>query len=220
MAKKKKNNDDELQKVVGFFKDIKYKRENVPGFDSFYKMVLGFTFIFILLIMFSIYVKPELNNKNNSQKTTTLPANAFSYKELLENRIKDGNSYIVNVDNNGVKSRFECTIKENTITGISENDTSTEKFIIKDDGYYVVKFDNENKVEDYALNVGVINLVDLIKTLESNQSLKTIEENIINYKYDITINNVAYEVNTKVENKEVSNIEVKNENSKYTIVFK
>ena len=60
----------------------------------------------------------------------------------------------------------------------------------------------------------------MIELLESNKSLKTIDNNVINYKYNLTINNIAYEVNTKVENKAITSIEVINENSKYTIVFK
>ena len=118
MAKKKKN--DNLEKVSEFFKDVKEKRETVPGYDSFYKLVLWSIFILVILILIFVYGRTPVEIVPAGNKTT-LPANAFSYKELLENRIKDGNSYIVNVDNNGVKSRFECTIKENTITGISSS---------------------------------------------------------------------------------------------------
>ena len=214
----KKNNNEDLKKVEKFFQDVKYKRENVPGFDSLYKIVLWFVFILFVMILFGIYAKPQ--EKNKVQHTTTLPANAFSYKELLENRIKDGNSYIVNVESNGVRSRLECTIKENDVFGIAESETSTEKFVIKNGEYYTVKFDEETKVEDYLYEEDILNLVTLIKTLENNQSLKTVDEKIVNYKYDIIINNIAYEINTKVENKEITNIDVKNENSKYTIVFK
>ena len=217
MAKKKKN--DNLEKVSEFFKDVKEKRETVPGYDSFYKLVLWSIFILVILILIFVYGRTPVEIVPAGNKTT-LPANAFSYKELLENRIKDDSKYIVNVNNNETKTRLEATIKEEKIEGYLETETSTDKIVIKDNEIYKIKFDNEELIESFDLNIGVLNLITLIKTLENNKSLKTIDGNVINYQYDITINEINYTVDTKVEDKAISTIEVKNENSKYTIVFK
>ena len=217
MAKKKKN--DNLEKVSEFFKDVKEKRETVPGYDSFYKLVLWSIFILVILILIFVYGRTPVEIVPAGNKTT-LPANAFSYKELLENRIKDDSKYIVNVNNNETKTRLEATIKEEKIEGYLETETSTDKIVIKDNEIYKIKFDNEELIESFDLNIGVLNLITLIKTLENNKSLKTIDGNVINYQYDITINEINYTIDTKVEDKAISTIEVKNENSKYTIVFK
>ena len=217
MAKKKKN--DNLEKVSEFFKDVKEKRETVPGYDSFYKLVLWSIFILVILILIFVYGRTPVEIVPAGNKTT-LPANAFSYKELLENRIKDDSKYIVNVNNNETKTRLEATIKDDKIEGYLETETSTDKIVIKDNEIYKIKFDNEELIESFDLNIGVLNLITLIKTLENNKSLKTIDGNVINYQYDITINEINYTVDTKVEDKAISTIEVKNENSKYTIVFK
>ena len=217
MAKKKKN--DNLEKVSEFFKDVKEKRETVPGYDSFYKLVLWSIFILVILILIFVYGRTPVEIVPAGNKTT-LPANAFSYKELLENRIKDDSKYIVNVNNNETKTRLEATIKEEKIEGYLETETSTDKIVIKDNEIYKIKFDNEELISDFDLNIGVLNLITLIKTLENNKSLKTIDGNVINYQYDITINEINYTIDTKVEDKAISTIEVKNENSKYTIVFK
>lgn len=217
MAKKKKN--DNLEKVSEFFKDVKEKRETVPGYDSFYKLVLWSIFILVILILIFVYGRTPVEIVPAGNKTT-LPANAFSYKELLENRIKDDSKYIVNVNNNETKTRLEATIKEDKIEGYLETETSTDKIVIKDNEIYKIKFDNEELISDFDLNIGVLNLITLIKTLENNKSLKTIDGNVINYQYDITINEINYTIDTKVEDKAISTIEVKNENSKYTIVFK
>ena len=217
MAKKKKN--DNLDKVSEFFKDVKEKRETVPGYDSFYKLVLWSIFILVILILIFVYGRTPVEIVPSGNKTT-LPANAFSYKELLENRIKDDSKYIVNVNNNETKTRLEATIKEEKIEGYLETETSSDKIVIKDNQIYKIKFDNEELIESFDLNIGVLNLITLIKTLENNKSLKTIDGNVINYQYDITINEINYTIDTKVEDKAISTIEVKNENSKYTIVFK
>ena len=217
MAKKKKN--DNLEKVSEFFKDVKEKRETVPGYDSFYKLVLWSIFILVILILIFVYGRTPVEIVPAGNKTT-LPANAFSYKELLENRIKDDSKYIVNVNNNETKTRLEATIKEGKVEGYLETETSTDKIVIKDNEIYKIKFDNEELIESFDLNIGVLNLITLIKTLENNKSLKTIDGNVINYQYDITINEINYTIDTKVEDKAISTIEVKNENSKYTIVFK
>ena len=217
MAKKKKN--DNLEKVSEFFKDVKEKRETVPGYDSFYKLVLWSIFILVILILIFVYGRTPVEIVPAGNKTT-LPANAFSYKELLENRIKDDSKYIVNVNNNETKTRLEATIKEGKVGGYLETETSTDKIVIKENEIYKIKFDNEELIENFDLNIGVLNLITLIKTLENNKSLKTIDGNVINYQYDITINEINYTIDTKVEDKAISTIEVKNENSKYTIVFK
>ena len=217
MAKKKKN--DNLEKVSEFFKDVKEKRETVPGYDSFYKLVLWSIFILVILILIFVYGRTPVEIVPAGNKTT-LPANAFSYKELLENRIKDDSKYIVNVNNNETKTRLEATIKEGKVEGYLETENSTDKIVIKDNEIYKIKFDNEELIENFDLNIGVLNLITLIKTLENNKSLKTIDGNVINYQYDITINEINYTIDTKVEDKAISTIEVKNENSKYTIVFK
>ena len=218
MANNKKS--EEQKKVEEFVKTVQYNRKNTPGFDSLYKLILWFIFIFFILILFAIYGKTDKNN--NQQQTTTVPANAVSYKSLLDERKKDGSSYVIDINVNNTKSRLNGTIKGETVEGVLEGQDSTDKFIIKDGEYYIVKFDEEKKPTDFALNLGVINLVDLIKSLENNKSLKTVDQetNIINYKYDLVINNIAYEINTKVEDKKVSNINVKNENSIYDVTFK
>ena len=216
MAKKK--NNGELDKAKKFYDDIKDKRKNVPGFDSFYKLVLWMIFIFVVLLLVAIYGRTPI--KIVSTQPTTLPANTYSYKELLNKRMEAGTNYIVNVEYNGTKVRYEATIKEDKITGIVEDNVNTGKFTIKEGNYYSVKLDEETLVNDLIYNVGVLDVINLIKTLQNNQSLKTVDNNIVNYKYDITINNIAYEINTKVENKVVSTIMVKNENSSYEIVFK
>ena len=150
----------------------------------------------------------------------TIPANAVSYKELLEGRISNDSKYIVNVDNNGTKVRLDATVKNDKIEGYLETEASTDKVVIKDNEIYRVKFDNEELISNFEYNVGVLNVVSLIKTLENNKSLKTITDNVINYQYDINVNNIAYIIDVKVDNKELKTITLNNENSKYTIVFK
>ena len=159
MAKKKKN--DNLEKVSEFFKDVKEKRETVPGYDSFYKLVLWSIFILVILILIFVYGRTPVEIVPAGNKTT-LPANAFSYKELLENRIKDDSKYIVNVNNNETKTRLEATIKEDKIEGYLETETSTDKIVIKDNEIYKIKFDNEELISDFDLNIGVLNLITLI----------------------------------------------------------
>ena len=211
MANKKKKQEK------GFIEEFNEKRKENPAYNSLLKLIIGFSAILIILLL-NFFVTPPITIVQKNE--VTIPANAVSYKTLLDEKMKDGTSYKIDIEDNGVKSRLEGTIKENNIEGTLESSESTDKFIIKDGKYYVIKFDEESVV-DISLNLGIINIIDLIKTLENNKSLKTIEnEKIINYKYDLVINNVSFEVNTKVENKIITSIEAKNENIKYTIVFK
>ncbi len=220
MANKKKS--DQRNKVEEFMKNVQYNRDNTPGFDSLYKLILWFGFIFILLLLVAVYGRNENSNKNNQQQTTTIPANALSYKALLDERVKDGSSYTININNNSNKYLLDGTIKDNIIEGVLETENGTDKFVIKDNQYYIVKFGEEQLVENFELNMGVINIKDLIKILENNKSLKTVDQetNIVNYQYNITINDIAYEINSKIENKKVSSINVKNDSSSYDIIFK
>lgn len=217
MAKKNKGNDD-FEKISAFMKDIKEKRKTVPGFDSFYKLVLWLIFIGVILIAIGTYGRSKMTIVPSPDKT--IPANAVSYKELLEGRISNDSKYIVNVDNNGTKVRLDATVKNDKIEGYLETEASTDKVVIKDNEIYRVKFDNEELISNFEYNVGVLNVVSLIKTLENNKSLKTITDNVINYQYDINVNNIAYIIDVKVDNKELKTITLNNENSKYTIVFK
>ena len=210
MAKKTKKDDK------GFFEDFNDKRKENPAYNSLLKVIIGFAFILVILIL-NYFVAPPMTIVGKNE--VTVPANAVSYKSLLDDKMKDGTSYRITIEENDTKSMLDGTIKGETIEGVLENSESTEKFIIKDNQYYAIKFDEEI-LKDTTLNLGVINVGNLIKTLESNKSLKTIDETVINYKYDLVINDSAFEVNTKVENKVITSIEVKNENIKYTIVFK
>ena len=220
----KKNNNEGSKKVEQFVKNVQYNRENVPGFDSLYKLILWFIFIFVLLVLFMAFGRDD--NKNGQQQTTTIPANAISYKALLDERIKDGSSYLVKFNYKNVKSTYECrveaTIKENTIEGLVENINGLEKFRIKDGKYYKIQLDEEIEKDDYLFDLDIVNLVNLIKLLESNKSLKTVDQetNIINYKYDLVINDIAYEINSQIKDKKITSISVKNENSSYEISFK
>ena len=221
----KKNKSEEQKKVEEFLKTVQYNRKNTPGFDSLVKLILWFGFIFLILILFAIYGRND-NNPNNNPQTTTVPANAVSYKSLLDERIKDGSSYNVKFHYQNVKSTYDCvveaTVKGETIEGLVENSNGLEKFRIKENKYYTLKFDEETEKADYIFDLNIVNIIDLIKLLESNKSLKTVdnETNIINYKYELTINEQVYEINSKIKDKKVDNISVKNENSSYEITFK
>ena len=220
----KKNKSEEQKKVEEFLKTVQYNRKNTPGFDSLVKLILWFVFIFFILILFAIFGRND--NPNNNQQTTTVPANAVSYKSLLDERIKDGSSYNVKFHYQNVKSTYDCvveaTVKDETIEGLVENSNGLEKFRIKENKYYTLKFDEETEKADYIFDLNIVNIIDLIKLLESNKSLKTVdnETNIINYKYELTINEQVYEINSKIKDKKVDNISVKNENSTYDVTFK
>ena len=220
----KKNKSEEQKKVEEFLKTVQYNRKNTPGFDSLVKLILWFVFIFFILILFAIFGRND--NPNNNQQTTTVPANAVSYKSLLDERIKDGSSYNVKFHYTNVKSTYDCvveaTVKGETVEGLVENSNGLEKFRIKENKYYTLKFDEETEKADYIFDLNIVNIIDLIKLLESNKSLKTVdnETNIINYKYELTINEQVYEINSKIKDKKVDNISVKNENSSYEITFK
>ena len=220
----KKNKSEEQKKVEEFLKTVQYNRKNTPGFDSLVKLILWFVFIFFILILFAIFGRND--NPNNNQQTTTVPANAVSYKSLLDERIKDGSSYNVKFHYQNVKSTYDCvveaTVKGETVEGLVENSNGLEKFRIKENKYYTLKFEEETEKADYIFDLNIVNIIDLIKLLESNKSLKTVdnETNIINYKYELTINEQVYEINSKIKDKKVDNISVKNENSSYEITFK
>ena len=224
MASKKKKDDK------NFFEDINKKRKEVPGYNSLIKVIIGFSVILIILVL-NYFVAPPITIVKKNE--ITIPEGAVTYKSLLDEKKLDNTSYKidvvseeinacsinVDVEIDGIKSRVDGTIKGENIEGVIESVESTDKFIIKQDQFFIIKFDEEI-LTNTSYNLSVINVPKLIELLESNKSLKTIDNNVINYKYNLTINNIAYEVNTKVENKAITSIEVINENSKYTIVFK
>lgn len=210
MANKKKKDDK------NFFEDINKKRKEVPGYNSLIKVIIGFSVILIILVL-NYFVAPPITIVKKNE--ITIPEGAVTYKSLLDEKKLDNTSYKIDVEIDGIKSRVDGTIKGENIEGVIESVESTDKFIIKQDQFFIIKFDEEI-LTNTSYNLSVINVPKLIELLESNKSLKTIDNNVINYKYNLTINNIAYEVNTKVENKAITSIEVINENSKYTIVFK
>ena len=217
MASKKKKDDK------NFFEDINKKRKEVPGYNSLIKVIIGFSVILIILVL-NYFVAPPITIVKKNE--ITIPEGAVTYKSLLDEKKLDNTcvgciskAYPTDVEIDGIKSRVDGTIKGENIEGVIESVESTDKFIIKQDQFFIIKFDEEI-LTNTSYNLSVINVPKLIELLESNKSLKTIDNNVINYKYNLTINNIAYEVNTKVENKAITSIEVINENSKYTIVFK
>ena len=171
MASKKKKDDK------NFFEDINKKRKEVPGYNSLIKVIIGFSVILIILVL-NYFVAPPITIVKKNE--ITIPEGAVTYKSLLDEKKLDNTSYKIDVEIDGIKSRVDGTIKGENIEGVIESVESTDKFIIKQDQFFIIKFDEEI-LTNTSYNLSVINVPKLIELLESNKSLKTIDNNVINY---------------------------------------
>lgn len=214
MAKKEKNKQS--NKFFQTMKNIRQRRKTDSSYDAFIKLVTGFAFIGILLILILIYGAP-----GSAKKNKTVPANSISYKTLINDRVVSGTKYDVNIEINNQKYKVTADIENNNIVGYLESYDGNSKFIIKDNELYIIKFEEEILTSDLnGIDINVINALKMVPLLGVHQSVKTVENNIVKYNYNIDINNTNYIIDSYIENKVLSKIEVKNDISRYIIEFK
>ncbi len=180
-------------------------------------------FIVLIFIIFSITMLVTVHNysvekRNNKTNTTTI--STYQYKDILES-ILDNQKYTetINIDNN--KSIIDGLYGNKILTGTLENINGTYKFIYKNDKVYEVRLDQELESTIFDnYNIKFIDLSKLVFILESNNSIKTINNNITKYSYsNINIDNDIYNIEVLVKDNKVTNINISNTNSSYLLEF-
>lgn len=219
--KKRKNDEDRRENYLDVF--IR-NWKNVPGFRSVIKLGLYLIFIFIFIIVVNIAgnkTGTKKQNSNNIVSSTTKAIETITYKDVLENVVKNKKDVYMEITIDGKKAIIDAVTNENNITGYYETDKLTKKFKIENNVLYEVTLDHEIENDKIlnGLNIDFIVPSNMIDILKNNIPTKMINNEKVLYNYDISINNIAYKVTTTVKESVLTNIEINSEKEKYTIVY-
>lgn len=219
--KKRKNDEDRRENYLDVF--IR-NWKNVPGFRSVIKLGLYLIFIFIFIIVVNVAgnkTGTKKQNFNNIVSSTTKAIETITYKDVLENVVKNKKDVYMEITIDGKKAIIDAVTNENNITGYYETDKLTKKFKIENNVLYEVTLDHEIENDKIlnGLNIDFIVPSNMIDILKNNIPTKMINNEKVLYNYDISINNIAYKVTTTVKESVLTNIEINSEKEKYTIVY-
>lgn len=197
---------------------------NVPGFRSVIKLSLYFIFIFIFIIVVNVAgnkTGTKKTNYNNSFSSTTKAIETVTYKDILENVVKNKKDVYMEIVIDNTKAVIDAVTNDENITGYYVTDKLTKKFKIENNVLYEVTLDHEIENDKIlnGLNIDFIVPANMISILKNNIPTKMINNEEVLYNYDISINNIAYKVTTTVKESVLTNVEITNEKEKYTIVY-
>lgn len=222
MKKRKVEQEDQREN----FLDVLIRNwKNVPGFRSLIKLGLYLVFIFIFIVVVNVSQANDEKKKNgdieNAFSTTTKPIKNITYKEILDNVVKNNKDIYINVSMDGKKSIIDAITTSENIIGYYETDKLTKKFKFENNILYEVTLEQEAENDKVlnGLNLDFIVPSRLITILKNNIPTKVINDDEVVYNYDITINNMAYKVTTTVKENILIKIEIANEKEKYTIIY-
>ncbi|MDE5631139.1 MAG: hypothetical protein K2I70_06025 [Bacilli bacterium] len=220
---KKRRTDDENRQEN--FIDVFIRNwKNVPGFRSVIKLSLYLIFIFIFIVVVNVAgnkTGTKRHNSNNAISSTTKAIETITYKDVLENVVKNKKDVYMEIVIDGIKARVDAVTNDDNITGYYETDRLTKKFKIDNNVLYEVTLDHEIENDKIlnGLNIDFIVPANMIDILKNNIPTKMINNEEVLYNYDISINNIAYKVTTTVKESVLTNIEIISEKEKYTIVY-
>ena len=220
----KKRKTEEENRQENFFDVFIRNWKNVPGFRSVIKLGLYFIFIFIFILVVNVAgnkTGTKKNVANTHVSSTTKAVETITYKDVLENVVKNNKDVYMEIEINGQKAVVDAVNNGENITGYYETDKLTKKFKIENNVLYEVTLDHEIENDKIlnGLNIDFIVPANMIEILKNNIPTKMINNEKVLYNYDITINNIAYKVTTTVKESILTNIEIISEKEKYTTVY-
>ena len=221
MKKRKKEKENQQE---NFFDVFIRNWKNVPGFRSVIKLSLYLIFIFIFIIVVNVAgnnTGTKKNVPNNIVSSTTKPTETITYKDVLENVVKNKKDVYMEVVIDGKKARVDAVTNEEYLTGYYETDKLTKKFKIENSILYEVSLDHEIENAEVlnGINIDFLVPANMIDILKNNIPTKMINNEEVLYNYEITIDGIAYKVTTTVKESVLTNIEITSEKEKYTIVY-
>lgn len=223
MAKRRVDKDgNELE--TGFEVFLRnYK--TVPGFKALIKLIGYFAFIFIIIIVAGLARDTEEPIDTDTTTTTTVATTTTPkvvYKDTLE-ALKANNKVIyTSAIINGETYIIDSINKDNVLSGYYETKAGTKRFKIENNKIYEVNLETstENNTLFEHLDIDFIIPANLVDLLIKNRSIKMIEDDIIIYTYDITKNDIKYEIKTYVKDDICYKIEIDGNESNYLITYK
>lgn len=220
---KKRKTEEENQKEN--FLDVFIRNwKSVPGFRSVIKLSFYLIFIFIFIIVVNVasnQTGTKQQNPSNMVSSTTKPIETITYKDVLENVVKNKKDVYMEAVIDGKKAIVDAVTNDENITGYYETDKSTKKFKIENDILYEVSLDHEIENAEVlnGLNIDFIVPAKMIEILKNSIPTKMINNEEVLYNYEISIDGIAYKVTTTVKESILTNIEITSEKEKYTIVY-
>lgn len=220
----KKRKTEEENQQENFFDVFIRNWKSVPGFRSVIKLSFYLIFIFIFIIVVNVAgakTGTKKTNANNTISSTTKAMETITYKDVLDNVVKNKKDVYMEIVIDGKKARVDAVTNDENITGYYETDKLTKKFKIENNILYEVSLDHEIENAEVlnGINIDFIVPSNMIAILKNNIPTKMINNEEVLYNYEISINDIAYKVTTTVKESVLTNIEIISEKEKYTIVY-
>lgn len=221
--KKNKKDDERLE---NFFEVFIRNYKNVPGFRSLIKLSLYVIFIAIFIIVVLANSNNITDNDNHYNdksmiSTTAKVVKNITYKEILENVIKENKDVYAEIQINGEKYVVDAIVNNEDISGYYETSKLTKRFKIVNNQVYELNLDKEMENDKLfkEINLDFVIPSNLISTLKSNISIKSINDNETIYRYNLEINNNDYDIEVFVKENILTHIEINSENEQYYIIY-
>lgn len=198
-------------KLKDYYKKFK-ELWKIPRYKAIIKLALYGIMFLMIIIMANLY--SDTNNYNNEEEQTK------SYAEIIKVHDLENVEINYNLKINNYIYKLEGKIENNILSGYLDNNTEIKKIIIKENTIYEIKKNEEivNEEINNIINAKLIipkNIIDIVKN-SSVYINKGSEETT--YTFEITDNNIKYEVVITIIEEKITNIEVSNEEIEYNML--
>ena len=220
--KKKENREEEYETKFEVF--MRNYRE-VPGFRALVKLG-GYALFIIVFVALAANAAPKKSTaKEETQTTTTISTTASPkqvYGEILNDLRKTGTSLDATIKEGEATYKIEGTVEENLFAGYFNDITGSKKFTIKENNVYEKTLDQEVMNNTLLGNIDIDFIVPskLVDILTKNKALKVLTDDTTIYTYNITKNNVSYEIKTYIKESKCSKIEIISSGINYLMTYK
>ena len=211
-------NKENNSKIKDYYNQLKeawkipYKRAGIK--------LMGYLLLFIIIFLLaSITSRIDNNKKTYDSDKTTIIVQENKYLDKLNNLItkKQNISYIIYLGN--VEYKINGIINNNIIDGYIEYNDEIKKIIIEANSINELK-NNEKKELDLGINLELINLSSIVKTIKEKSSIiERIDDNTINYIYNLNINNKDCIIKVYSNEDMIYKIDINSETDKYILNF-
>lgn len=218
MAKKTQK---QLNPDDSFFKWYQYHMNHTPGFSSFVKIVLFFIFAIVLIIFGKVAVNDAREQRENYNKTTTIASHQKTpYKTLVDMIVNNTTNIDITIGEN--KYMIEnMKYHDGVLSGLFESVSTTKKFRVDGDTIfeYVLGDTQANPDLFGEVETSIILPKKLIQILESNKATKVASKENVTYTYNLSINEIDYNVVVTIISDKIVSIDLKNETISYSIKY-
>ena len=207
---------NKIKELYGKYKEAKKDPRKRAGM----KLLGYFIFfaIFLLIAAIGNIVQQNDIKKKLLTTTTTTTVKVDKYSEKQKSLLEEEYDVVYIINYNDKEYKINGTIENGVVNGYLEESENIKKIVLKKDGIYEIKKEEENILE-LDFNVNYLNVEYVLNLIKNSSVIKDETSDIKVYKYEMVLddNNSFIYVKTNEEN--IVSIEIKNDEISYVLNF-